>query len=475
MGSNQNDTVKSSKKKWWEKIPHTYVILFIMILLAALLTWILPAGQFKREAIEGLSKPVVVPGSYERVPQNGVGIFDIFKSIPKGMVGASSIIFLIMISSASFGIINSTGALENGIGTILRKVKKSKVPKTLVIWLVTFLFSLLGIIVGPEIQIPFTLIGISIALGLGYDLIVGLAMIMGGGYAGFNFGPINASILGTSHSIVGLPIFSGLEYRFIIWFFATCLVALVTTLYANKISKNPEKSLVKDVNTDGLGLSKNLEDYKVTGKHRLVLLVLVLMFAAIIYGASKLGWYLDEMSTVFLIGGLVAGYIYGYKTKEIIDLFIKGVSSAASIALILGIARGIQITLEEGLIMDTIINTLSAPLANLGPTLGAIFMSIITAIVHFFIPSGSGLAVSMMPILSPLGTIIGISQQTTVLAFQIGATVPNYIFPTVGATMAMLGIGRVPLDRWLRFAFKLMLLTFVLSWIFIAIAVQIGY
>ena len=475
MNNSQNSNVNLQKKKWWEKIPHTYVILFFMIIIAAILTWILPAGQFQRETVEGLSRPVVIPNSYERVPQNGVGIFDIFKSIPKGMVGASSIIFLIMISTASFGIINSTGALENGIGVILKKVNKSKVPKTAVIWIITFLFSLLGIIVGPEIQIPFTLIGISIALGLGYDLIVGLAMIMGGGYAGFNFGPINASILGTSHSIVGLPIFSGMEYRLVLWFFATCLVAFITTLYAKKISKDPEKSLVKDVDTEGLGLSKDLEDYKVTGKHRLVLGVLLLMFVAIIYGASKLGWYLDEMSTVFLIGGLLAGYIYGYKTQEIIDLFIEGVSSAASVALILGIARGIQITLEDGLIMDTIINALSAPLANLGPTLGAIFMSIITAIVHFFIPSGSGLAVSMMPILSPLGTIVGISQQTTVLAFQVGATVPNYIFPTVGATMAMLGIARVPLDKWLRFAIKLTLYTFVLSWIFIAIAVQIGY
>lgn len=465
----------TQKKRWWEKIPHTYVILFFMIVIAAVLTWILPAGVFERVTVPGLSRPIVKPGTYHRVPQNGVGIFEIFKSIPQGMVGASSIIFLIMISTASFGIINSTGALENGIGVVLHKVKVSNIPKTAVIWVVTFLFSILGIIVGPEIQIPFTIIGISIALGLGYDLIVGLAMIMGGGYAGFNFGPINASILGTSHSIVGLPIFSGMEYRFILWFFATCLVAFVTTLYAKRITKDPEKSLAKGINTEGLGLSKSTEDYHVTGKHKVVLFVLALMFAAIIYGASQLGWYLDEMSTVFLIGGLLAGYLYGYKTREIIDLFIKGVSSAASIALILGIARGIQITLENGMIMDTIINALSAPLANLGPTLGAIFMSIITAIVHFFIPSGSGLAVSIMPILSPLGTIVGISQQTTVLAFQIGATVPNYLYPTVGATMAMLGISRVPLDRWLRFAIKLTLYTFVLSWIFIVIAVRIGY
>lgn len=464
-----------SKKKWWERIPHTYVILFLMIVLAAVLTWILPAGQFDREVVEGLSQPAVVPGSYHTVAQNGQGIWEIFKSIPVGMVGAAPIIFLIMLSTAAFGIITATGALENGIGVLLNKVNKSGVPKTAVIWIITFLFSAIGIIVGPEIQIPFTLIGVSIALGLGFDLIVGLGMIMGGGYAGWNFSPINASIVGTAHSITGLPIFSGMGFRFLTVFIATSLVALMVSLYAKRLEKHPEKSFVFGISTEGMGLSKELYEYKIEKKHVSVLIILLLMFAAIIYGSSQLGWYLNEMSTVFLIGGLAAGFAYGYSVDEIIDLFIKGVSSAAGVALILGIARGIQVTLEAGMIMDTIINALSAPLANFGPTFGAIMMSMITGVVHFFIPSGSGLAVSLMPVLSPLGTIIGVTQQTTVLAFQFGATIPNYIFPTIGATMAMLGIARVPIDRWMKFAIKLTALMFVMAWVLLAVAVAIGY
>lgn len=466
---------KVNKKRWWEKIPHTYVILFLMIVVAAVLTWLLPAGQFEREVVEGLSRPVVIPGSYHTVEQSGVGFWGVFKSIPEGMVGASSIIFLIMISTAAFGIITETGALENGIGVLLNKVDRSNISKTAVIWFITFLFSAIGIIVGPEIQIPFTLIGVSIALGLGFDLIVGLGMIMGGGYAGWNFSPINASIVGTAHEITGLPIFSGMGFRFLTVFLATALVATVVSIYAKRIEANPERSYVKDVPTDGLGLSKELHEYKIERKHVSVLIILLGIFIAIVYGSSQLGWYLNEMSTVFLIGGLLAGFVYGFTVDEIIDLFIKGVSSAASVALILGIARGIQITLEAGMIMDTIINALSAPLANFGPTVGAIMMSVVTAIVHFFIPSGSGLAVSLMPVLSPLGTIVGVSQQTTVLAFQFGATIPNYIFPTVGATMAMLGIARVPIDKWMKFAIKLTIMMFVLSWILIAVAVGIGY
>jgi uncharacterized ion transporter superfamily protein YfcC len=470
-----NTAVVQKKLKWWDKLPHTYVILFAMIVIAAILTWVLPAGEFTRATIKGIAKPLVVPGTYHAVAKSGAKLFDIFKSIPLGMEGAASIIFLIMLSTAGFAIISETGALENGIGILLGRIKKSNVPGPVVIWVVTFMFSVLGIIVGPEIQIPFTLIGVSIALGLGYDLIVGLGMIMGGGYMGFNMGPINASIIGTSDSIAGLPLFSGMGLRIVLWLVSTALVALITTLYANKIKKNPEKSLVKGISTEGLGFSKEFSEYSLNIRHKLVLIDLLLMFAAIIYGASKLKWYLDEMSAVFIIGGLVAGYVYGFKTQRIIDIIIKGLGASASIAMILGIARGIQIILENGKIMDTIINALAGPLSSLSPSVAAICISIVTAIMHFFIPSGSGLAVSIMPILAPLGRIVGISTQTTVLAFQVGATIPNYIFPTVGATMAMLGIARVPLDKWIRFSYKLVLWSFLISWVFILIAVKINY
>lgn len=467
--------IETNNKKWFKKMPHTYVILFVMIVIAAILTWILPAGQFERAKIDGLARPVVVPGSYTSVAQHGVGILGIFKSIPVGMVGAAQIIFLIMISSASFGIINATGALESGIGVLLNKVNKAKISKVLIIWIITFLFSALGIIVGPEIQIPFTLIGVNVAIGLGFDPIVGLGMVMGGGYAGWNFSPINASIVGTSHSITGLPIFSGMEFRFITVIIATSLVATIVSLYAIKIEKDPKRSLMYGQDYSELGMSKKLSEYKINGKHKLVLAVLISIFIAIVYGSSKLGWYLDEMSTVFLIGGIVAGLLYGFNIDKLIELFIKGVSQAASIALILGIARGIQVTLESGMIMDTIINGLSTPLQGVSPTIGAIMMSIITAIVHFFIPSGSGLAVALMPVLSPLGTLLKINQQVVVLAFQFGATIPNFIFPTVGATMAMLGIAKVPLAKWMKIAIKITALMFVMAWILLIVAVAIGY
>lgn len=470
-----NTNIKEGKKKWWQKMPDTYVILFLIVVAAAVLTYILPAGSFIRETVEGVSRPVVVPGSYKVVESNPTGLFDLFVAIPKGMSASANIIFIIILSTGAFTVINKTGALENGVGSLLRFIKKSNVPGTLVIWIMTFIFASLGLIVGPEIQIPFTLIGVSIALGLGYDLIVGLAMVMGGGYMGWAMGPINASIIGTAHSVVGLPAFSGFGFRMLLWFVTTCVVASVISLYAKKISKDPNKSLVKGINTEGLGFEKSFDEYKVTAKHVRVLLVLLAMFFAIVIGASKFGWYLDEMSAVFIIGGLAAGYLYGLKTKDIIDGFTLGAKNTASIALVVGIARAIQIVLENGMIMDTIINSISEPLSALSPTLAGIGISLITAIVHFFIPSGSGLTVTMMPILSPLGELLNMTQQTTVLAMQAGATIPNVILPTVGATIAMCGLARVPFEKWVKFALKLVLAVFVVSWIFIFIAVKINY
>lgn len=467
--------MKTNNKKWYEKIPHSYIILLILVGICTALTWILPAGTFQKDIVGELTRPQVIPGTYEQVEQTGVTLFEMFKAIPQGMEGAASIIFLIMMSSACFAVIRATGALDGGINILLEKVKKSNIPGIAVIWIITFLFSFIGIAVGPEIQIPFTIIGVSIALGLGYDTIVGLGMIMGGGYAGFNFSPVNASILGSSHAIMGMPTFSGQGLRWVLWLAGTALVALMTSMYAAKIAKNPEKSLVYGIDVSELKVSEENIGKKLSGNQKAVLAVLGGIFAIIIYGCSQLGWYLTEITTIFIIGGILAGIMAGYKANKIIELFTQGVASAAGIALMVGIARAIQVVLENGQIMDTIINVLSAPLQSFSPVIGGIVISIITALVHFLIPSGSGLAYSIVPILGPLGSLIDLSSQTTVLAFQIGATVPNYIFPTVGATMAMLGIAKVPLDRWFRFAIKLTLATFALGWVFIIVATQIGY
>lgn len=464
------------KKKWHQKMPHTYVILFLMALICAILTWILPAGVFDRAVPEGMSRAVIVPGTYHTVESTPIGLWRLFQAIPEGMIAAGNIIFLIMLSTGCFNIINKSGALESGVGIVLRKINASKsLSGSASIWIMVFVFSLLGVIVGPEIQVPFVPIAITIALGLGYDLMTGLAIIIGGGGVGFALGPINASVIGTSDAVMGLPTFSGQGLRWAMWFVGTCVVALVISLYAKKVKANPEKSMTKGISTEGMGFTKSMDEYKLEGRQKAVLAVLVLMLVAIIYGASKLGWYLNQMSAVFVIAGLLAGVVAGMKTNEIMEGFAQGAKNAANIALIVGIARSIQVVLENGSIMDTVIYYLSAPLQGMNPILAAIAITVIVGIVHFFIPSGSGIAVAMMPIIGPVALTLGLTAQTAVLAFQVGATVPNFILPTVGAYVAMCSMARVPVNKWWKFGWRLTIPLYLLSWVFVVIAVLTNY
>lgn len=464
-----------NKKKWYQRMPHTYLILFIIMLIACILTYVLPAGSFERAVPEGMSRAVIVPGTYAEIENTPVGFLPLFRAIPEGMIAAGNIIFLIMLSTGCFNIINRSGALESGVGIVLKKVHGSKLPGTAVIWLMTFLFSLLGVVVGPEIQIPFVAISVTIALGLGYDLMVGLALIAGGGGVGFALGPINASIIGTSDAVMGLPTFSGQGLRWVMWFCGTCVVALVISLYAAKVKKDPEKSDVKGISTEGFGFTKEFDQYELNGRQIGVLVVLLAMLAVIIFGASKLGWYLNEMSAVFVIGGVLAGIVGGFKLNDVMDGFSDGAKNAANIAIIVGIARGIQVVLESGNIMDTVIYYLSSPLEGMSPYVAAIAITLVVGVIHFFIPSGSGLAVAAMPIIGPVAMTLGLTAQTAVLAFQVGAAVPNFVLPTVGAYIAMCSIARVPVNKWWKFGAKLTIPLYVVSWVFVVIAVAINY
>lgn len=456
-------------------LPNPYILLLIFLGIACLMTFIIPAGSFEREIVEGINNPVVVPGTYQRIERTPVTIGMLLGSISQGMGDSSAIIFLVFLSAGSFVVFNKTGALENGIGLMIRKIHQAKISSTIVIWALTFLFSILGFVSGPDALIPFTMIAVSIALGLGYDLILGLALVLAGSGIGFAMSPINAAVVGTPQSIIGLPIFSGMGFRVVMWFVNTCVIAIMFTLYGNKIKKNPELSTVKDVDVKGLSLSKNLDEYSLDGRQIGVLLTFVLMFIMTVVGSLKFGWYLNEIGGIFLIGGVIAGLIYRLPSKEIISGFVEGGASVAGTALLIGLARAIQIILTNGNVLDTIINTFSGPLSKLSPILAAIFISIIVGIIHIFITSGSGLSVAVIPIIAPLGLMAGLSAQSTVLAFQIGGSVLNMIIPTLGSTMAMTGMARVSYNKWVKVGWKMAVPVVIVSWIFLIIAVLIGY
>ncbi|OJG88965.1 hypothetical protein RV15_GL001701 [Enterococcus silesiacus] len=439
------------------------------------MTFLIPAGSFDRETVEGIANPVVVPGTYKRIDSTPVTLGLLLGSISQGMGESSAIIFLVFLSAGAFVVFNKTGAIEGGIGVMIQKIQKAHVPSSVVIWLLTFLFSILGFVSGPDALIPFTMVAVSISLGLGYDLILGLALVLAGSGIGFAMSPINAAVVGTPQSIIGLPIFSGMGLRVAMWFVNTCVIAIMFTIYGNKVKKNPEKSAVSDVDTQGLSLSKEISSYSLNPRQIGVLITFVLMFVFTVVGSLKFGWYLNEIGGIFLVGGVIAGLIYRLPVKEIISGFVEGGASVAGTALLIGIARAIQIILTNGNILDTIIQSLSGPLSSLNPIVAGIFISIVVGFVHIFITSGSGLSVAMMPIIAPLGVMAGLSLQATVLAFQVGGSVLNMIIPTLGSTMAMAGMARVPYGKWLKEGWKMAVPVVIVCWIFIIIAVLTGY
>ena len=461
-------------KKWYQKMPHVCILLLFIIIICAVLTYIIPAGEFDREQIEGTSRAVVVAGSYHPVEQAPVSFMTTFKSLTKGFQATANIIAMILFSSGAFKVMIEAGMVENLLGSLLGKVSKRSNSGPLVIWIVTFVFSVIGIFIGPEVHVPFTVVTVAIALAMGYDLIVGMAMVLGGSI-GFATAPINASTIGTSDAICGLPLFSGMALRTCFWFCATCVTCLIITHYAETVRKTPERSYAKGIDTTGLSFKKDVSECHMQGRDWGVLACLIGIFAFTVIGCTQWGWYIDEMTTVFILGGIAAGIVAGFSGNKIVECFIEGAKDVVFGAMCVGIANGISVVLSEGHILDSIIYYLSAPLAGLPTVLGGILMTVVHGIINFFIPSGSGQAAATMPIMFPIGDLIGLTKQTSILCFQIGDGVTNIAIPTLGSLMAVCAVARVPFEKWLKFAVRLVAGVYLVGWVFIAIAVAINW
>ena len=464
----------SNQKKWYKKIPNAYVLLMIIIVLVTILTYIIPAGEFAREEMSN-GRIGVIAGSFEFVEQSPVGIISMFRAIPEGMVAAASIVFIVFFAGALFNTIESTGALENGIGVLVKKLKRKENAGTKMIWIMTFVFGILGAVVGFENNIAIVPIGVMIAIAMGYDNLVGSGIAIASIGLGFATSPINPYTVGVSHAIADLPIFSGFLLRGAFMLVSLAILAHHTNRYANKVEKDKSNSLAKGLDTSDLELEQEIEEYKLTSTHKAVIGVLVLIIATIIFGTLQFSWYITEITTVFLIGAIIVGIVARYNPDKIIDVMIEGASKLTSGALIIGVARGISVVLEKGKIADTIIHSLSVPLEDLPSLISGILMSLSHCVINFFIPSGSGQAMATMPIMIPLSDLVGISRQTAVLAFQIGDGVMNLIVPTLGGLLAMLALARVPFDRWFKFIYPMVIKVILIGWLFITIATLIGY
>lgn len=458
------------KKKF--KLPHIYVLLSAIIIICTILTWILPTGEFLREANKA-GVEVAVPGTYHLVDRSPVGFFAMVQSFYKGMVDAGPVIFFVFISFSSIGLILETGAINGLIANILRNSK----DKTQIMIIPIFI-TLIGIASSTigvfEEMMPFIPVFAGICVAMGYDAIVGMSIVALGTAIGYSGAIVNPFTVGMAQSIAGLPLLSGAWYRIICHITLIIVASIYTMRYARKVKNDPQLSFVYgDSNKHELN-NEELMSYKFGIREKLVLLILAVGIGVIVYGSYNYGWYFNETNAVFLLMGISSALVMGWNFTKIAENISKSFTDVAMACMMIGIARGILIVLKDGNIIDTIVYGLSIPLSYLPKVLMGPAMLIFQTILNFFIPSGSGQAVTSMPIMAPLADLLGISRQVSVLAFQFGDGFSNIVWPTAFAPIVC-GIAGVKLEKWWKFIIPLFGLIVIAQSVLLMIAIIINY
>jgi uncharacterized ion transporter superfamily protein YfcC len=475
------------------RIPHVFTLLTLMVFLASVATWLVPSGRYARETrqIEGRSRTLVVPGTYEPVAKHysfrGVFLGDsghdpeavvrpvsvqgFLTAIPRGLESSADIIFFIFIIGGTFGILQRTGTIPAAVGALLEHLGHSATLLTVVL--------MLGLAAGgstlgmTEEFIPLVPIFLLISRRLGYDRVYGVALVMLSAQMGFAAATTNPFTVNIAQGIAELPLNSGMGLRLV--FFAVCMTLTIGHVlrYGARIRRDPEASLVPG---DPVEIPEEAPEAPAfTRTHAAILVGCAAIFVGILYGVQAHGWWMADMAGGFFLMGLMAAAISPVPAAESTRAFVKGMEEMVVAALVVGFARGIQVVLMQGEVLDTIIHSAATTLSSVPRYVSVQGMLLFQTTLNFVVPSGSGQAAVTMPLMAPLSDVLGITRQTAVLAFQFGDGLSNTVVPTSGVLMAMLALARVPYGRWLRFVLPLFLSLLALAGLFLAIAVAIGY
>jgi len=367
------------------KSPNTFLLIFILLVVTVVLTWIIPGGEYKRESKNG--REVVVENSFNYIENDPRFIDDILAAPINGFVDAALIIGFVFIVGGAFEVFRKTEAVDSAVLGIVKLHNESSLIKKLLIPILMIIFSLAGSVFGmSEEVIPFILITVPLALMLGYDSITGVAIPFIGAGAGFAGAFLNPFTIGIAQGIAEIPIFSGIEYRIIVWIVITSVAVIFVTKYAGKIKKNPELSptyktdLVKRKNIN----TSEIENHAgLTTVHKIVLLIFLSGIGVLVFGVLKFGWYIKEISAVFLATGILVGFTGKLTIIQITESFVKGAKDLLGTALVIALARGILIIAQDGKIIDTILYSLSKPVSSLHPILSSQAMFVIQSFINF--------------------------------------------------------------------------------------------
>lgn len=515
------------------KIPHTYVIIFSIIVLAAIFTWFIPGGSFDRETITTSSgKSEVIKANSFQYTESSPQTWQIFSSFYKGFVRSPKIIVFILILGGAFWLLNESKAIDMGVYAFLKKSNKFNRFRiirflgvnNIIIASVMLIFSFFGAIFGmSEETIAFVIIFVPMAITMGYDSIVGVSMCFVGAGLGFAGCLMNPFTLGIAQEIAGIQLFSGLEYRFLIWIIVNIVGISYVLWYASKVKKNPKKSVVFTNDTYWREHTANAETqvsekpvkatwfayfavlaaiitsaiifpqnplklgansflipalpfmsllFAVTGFiavrksiQAFVLNILIFTILFLVIGVTGFDWGLLELAALFFAMALIAGISMGKNANDITKSFITGAKDIMSAALVVGLAGGIIVILEDGKIIDTILYSISRSIEGTGKVTTLSLMYLFQSGLNMIITSGTAKAALIMPILRDISDMVSLSKQATVTAFHIGDGFTNMITPTSGVLIGVLEVARIPFNKWFSWAWKLILVLVVLGWL----------
>lgn len=447
------------------KMPHTLAVVWILVVLVLVASWVIPSGSFQRveTVVDGARRMVTVPGTFQVMEKTRLGLEQVLLAPFHGFVKKADLIIFLLIIGGAFQVLMDTGAVEAGIRRLARKLAGSPSLERLFIPVMMSLFSLAGSTFGmSEEVIPFVLIFVPLARRLGYDAIVGLSIPFLGAAAGFAAAFVNPFTVGIAQRLSDLPPGSGTGYRYLVWVLGTGLTIAYVSWYAARVKRNPELSAIRDLEREAPREEDDGEVQPWQGRYTFALLALMATMGLLVWGVQARGWYFEQLGALFLGMGLVLGLGTGMGADRTARSFLAGAKDMVGVALVVSCATALLVIAQEAKIMDTMLHAASWCVAHLPRVVTAQVMFLVQCVLNFFIHSGTSQAALTMPIMAPLADLVGISRQTAVLAFQLCEFIVP-ILPTSAVTMAVLSAARIPWERWARWFLPLMGLMVVLS------------
>ncbi len=448
------------------RLPHTLVLIFLLLLGVYLLSLLIPAGEFQRvkKTFQGVERQVTLPGTYRQIEKKYLGPEWLVIAPVRGFADGVLIISLVFIFGGVINVMQKTGAIEAGIQRLSAFFARRRKLKRLVIPALMIVFSLAGSTYGmSEESIPFVLIFIPLAMSLGYDSIVGVSIPFLGAAAGFAAACFNPFTVGIAQGFSDLPLYSGLGYRLVLWLLGTAIIVAYVMVYAEKIRKNPELSPVRELDRGRNPAGEMPLAAPPWGRpQKSVLLILGAGMVLLVYGILVEKWYMEEIAALFLAMGLLSGFAGRLAPSQMAEHFVAGARDMMNVAFIIALGRSVLIILQHAMVLDTILYYSAALIASMPRLLTAQIMFLTQSVINFFIHSGTAQAALTMPVMAPLSDLIGITRQTTVLSFQLCEFV-NPILPTSAVTMGVLGVARIPWEKWAKWFLPLMLILMAFS------------